>query len=67
MQYSIDDVTYEEYELYLVTNIRELIKGVFSAYLRISEEPDEGKLQVRFCEEYGKSLTLIDRGLFVKG
>jgi hypothetical protein len=27
----------------------------------IGEEPDEGKLQVRFCEGHCESLTLIDR------
>jgi len=30
---------------------------------RIAEEPDVGKLQVRFCEGHSKSLTAIGKKL----
>lgn len=35
--------------------------------MNISEEPDVGKLQVRFREGYSKSLTLVNRNLLTKG
>lgn len=35
--------------------------------MSIGEEPDEGKLQVRFCEGCNKSLTLVNRNLLTKG
>ncbi len=35
--------------------------------MSVGEEPDVGKLQVRFCEGHSRSLTLVDSNLLAKG